>query len=633
MAGPLEGMIIKLTQPECTIGRDASNQVFLLDPSVSRNHCSILRDGDEFQVFDQGSTNCTYVNGVPVKQHSLKSGDRLRVGDSVFLFMIDETARAAEESPVQLNDEKLIAKNTLQLSKDVAVRFETEQYAAVAPSRSTRDLNTLLKLSLEIHSIRNLESFGEQLLNLIFEVIPASRGVIVLMEEKAEEPSFVFGLHRNAAKQAVQVSRTVLDQVLGEGIALMSNDVMADEKLRGASSLVWEHIQALLAVPLVGSEKTLGLIYVDTTDTTAHFDKDHLQMLRAIGAIAAISLENIRRVDRLENENRRLQAELAIEHDMIGNSPRMRDVYQFIAKAAPTESTVLIRGESGTGKELAARAIHLNSRRSRKPFLAINCAALTDTLLESELFGHEKGAFTGAVATKKGKLEVAEGGTVFLDELGEMALPLQAKLLRVLQEHEFERVGGTRTIKTDIRLIAATNRNLEQAIKDGRFREDLYYRLNVLRLNLPPLRDRREDIPQLAIYFAEKYAQRCNRQIKGISPQAQTCLLAYDWPGNVREFENAIERAVVLGSMEFIQAEDLPENIIETVPSPGTTTASRSDVTNFYEAIKEAKKRLILDTFEKAQGSYTETARLLDMHPNHLHRLIRNLDMKGELKK
>src|SRR5262249_22297046 len=232
--------------------------------------------------------------------------------------------------------------------------------------------------------------------------------------------------------------------------------------------------------------------------------------------------------------------------DMVGASAGMREVYKFIAKAAPTNSTVLIRGESGTGKELAARAIHLNSPRAKHPFVAINCAALTETLLESELFGHEKGAFTGAVTTKKGKIELAQNGSVFLDEIGEMALPLQAKLLRVLQQHEFERVGGTRTIKADIRLIAATNRNLEQAIKDGDFREDLYYRLNVIRLNMPPLRERREDITPLAIYFAEKYSRQCNRPIKGISPQAQACLFNYDWPGNVREFENAIERAIVL---------------------------------------------------------------------------------------
>jgi Nif-specific regulatory protein len=415
---------------------------------------------------------------------------------------------------------------------------------------------------------------------------------------------------------------------MGEGVALLSNDVMVDVILRGAESLTAQHIAALLAVPLAVADKTLGVIYLDASDPAIQFDQDHLQLLRAIASLAAVALENLGRLDRLENENRRLRAEISIEHDMVGASPRMREVYQFIGKVAGADSTVLIRGESGTGKELAARAIHFNSRRAAKPFVAINCAALTETLLESELFGHEKGAFTGATALKKGRLEVAQGGTVFLDEIGEMAPALQSKLLRVLQEHEFERVGGARTIKADIRLIAATNRNLEQAIKEGRFREDLYYRLNVICLNLPPLRERREDITALAHYFAAKYSQKCKRKVVGVSPEAMSCLMNYDWPGNVREFENAIERAVVLGSSEIIKVEDLPEVVIEA-----GTPAGAAAPPQFYEAVNEAKKRLIADAFDRAQGSYTEAARLLGMHPNHLHRLIRNLNMKADLKK
>ena len=221
--------------------------------------------------------------------------------------------------------------------------------------------------------------------------------------------------------------------------------------------------------------------------TNARFDEDHLKLLTAIANIAAVALENARHVEWLQSENRRLQEDIHLEHNMIGESKKMQSVYQFISRVAPTDATVLIDGESGTGKEMAARAIHLNSRRGEKAFVAINCAALTETLLESEMFGHEKGAFTGALGLKKGKLEVADGGTVFLDEIGEMAQPLQAKLLRVLQEREFERVGGTRTIKIDIRLIAATNRDLEEAIKQGAFRQDLYYRLNVVSIRMPPL--------------------------------------------------------------------------------------------------------------------------------------------------
>ena len=334
-----------------------------------------------------------------------------------------------------------------------------------------------------------------------------------------------------------------------------------------------------------------------------------------------------REIERLELENRRLQAASHVDHDMVGDSPAIRGVYQFIAKVAPTESTVLIDGESGTGKELVARAVHRNSRRAAKPFVAINCAAITETLLESEMFGHEKGSFTGAVAQKRGKLEVADGGTIFLDEIGEMSPGLQAKLLRVLQEREFERVGGTRTVRADLRVVAATNRDLAEQARQGAFRQDLYYRLNVVKVTLPPLRDRRRDIPLLAQYFIQKFARRASRPVAGLSPAARDLLLRYDWPGNVRELENAIERAIVMGSTEFILPEDLPETLFEEAPpQPGTP------LTLFHETVNEAKKQVILRAFDQAGGNYTDAARLLGLHPNYLHRLIRNLDLKSALK-
>jgi Nif-specific regulatory protein len=294
---------------------------------------------------------------------------------------------------------------------------------------------------------------------------------------------------------------------------------------------------------------------------------------------------------------------------------------------APADSTVLIYGESGTGKELAARAIHRNSLRAQKPFVKIDCTTLTENLLESELFGHEKGAFTGAITQKKGKLEFADRGTVFLDELGELPLPLQSKLLRVLQDREFERVGGTRTIPIDVRMIAATNRDLGEEMSKGRFREDLYYRLNVISVVLPPLRERRDDIPLLANYFATKFSKKVKRRVRGISQKAINHLRSYHWPGNVRELENTVERAIVLGSTETILPEDLTENVLES-----KVTSQDSEITTFHEALNEKKKRLIFDAVKKAKGSYTEAAKRLGLHPNYLHRLIRNLDIKEELK-
>ncbi|HUO29666.1 MAG TPA: sigma-54 dependent transcriptional regulator, partial [Bryobacteraceae bacterium] len=298
-------------------------------------------------------------------------------------------------------------------------------------------------------------------------------------------------------------------------------------------------------------------------------------------------------------------------------------VFETIAKVAPTDSTVLLRGESGTGKELAARAIHRNSLRARKPFVAVNCAALTEPLLESELFGHEKGAFTGAVVQKKGKLEEASGGTVFFDEVTEMSPVLQAKLLRVLQEREFERVGGTRPIQADVRIVAATNRDLEEATRQGSFRPDLYYRLNVVSLNLPPLREHPDDIKLLAAHLVQKHSRKLKRNVAGISPEALACLTSYDWPGNVRELENAIERALVLGTTDMVRLEDLPDSVLDAGRYPETAQGG------FNASITEAKKRLIMDTLRKTRGNYAEAAGMLDLHPNSLHRLIRNLHLKG----
>jgi Nif-specific regulatory protein len=307
---------------------------------------------------------------------------------------------------------------------------------------------------------------------------------------------------------------------------------------------------------------------------------------------------------------------------MVGASAPMREVYQFVRKAAPTNATVLILGESGTGKELLARAIHRNSPRADRPFVAINCAAVTETLLESEFFGHERGAFTGAVATRKGKLEQADGGSVFLDEIGELAPALQAKLLRVLQEREFERVGGTRAVRVDIRLIAATNRKLEEAVRQGSFRQDLYYRLNVVAVTMPPLRERQEDIPVLAHHFLQKRGASATRKIAGISEAAQACLRNYDWPGNVRELENAIERAIVLGTTEEILREDLPDSIGEAGQGAETGGAK------FHETIREWKRQLVLKALEEARQNHAAAARLLGLHPNNLYRLLKSLNLK-----
>ena len=544
ISGKLKGAIFDLHEEALIIGRETAAHVCLADAAVSRRHSKIEKKDDDFLITDLESLNGTFVNNVPVRSRVLEHGDRVRIGESQFLFLTHEGESASKSSEVTLDEMKVVTGPTLRVRFDDAV----EQMA--------RDLGALMKVSTTINAIRGLDPLLQRLLELLFEVVPAQRGAILLTTGDTLDDSIVFGLDRKHGKdQPVNVSRTIVQQVLHEGVAVLASDATTQPKF-ATESFIETRAHSVMCVPLVMFDRKLGVLYLDSTNSRDKFNKDHLQLVTAIAGIAAVAIENARHFEWLENENERLLADVNIEHNMVGDSSAMQRVYKFISKIAPTDATVLIGGESGTGKELAARAIHRNSKRAQKPFMAVNCAALSESLLESELFGHERGAFTGAIAQKKGRLEIADGGTVFLDEIGELTPLLQVKLLRVLQEREFERVGGTLTIKVDLRVIAATNKNLENAMAASEFRHDLYYRLNVVALDMPPLRERREDIMLLANYFVEKYGARCNRKLRGISPEARERLLAYDWPGNVRELENAIERAVVLGTTDLIRPED-----------------------------------------------------------------------------
>jgi transcriptional regulator with GAF, ATPase, and Fis domain len=451
LAGPRCGETFSIDASQIIIGRDTAAQLSIPDHLISRRHCAVDLADSRCTLRDLGSSNGTYVNGMPVRERTLTHGDRIRAGDSILLF--------------------------LQAGADGADGLLSGERVRAFDDRTQR--------------IPRVDAQGQ-----------------------SDGPE--------AAPDAI--------------------------------------VAAVLA-----------------------------------GRIT-------------------LQA-----HDMVGESAPMRAVYECIRKVAPRDSNVLICGETGTGKELAARAVHQNSPRASRPFVAVTCAALTESLLESELFGHEKGAFTGAVVLKKGKFEVADGGTIFLDEVGELAPALQAKLLRALQHHEFERVGGTRAISVNVRLIAATNQDLQAAVAAGRFRQDLWYRLNVVALTMPPLRARRADIPALAAHFAAKYGR--GRPVE-LSREVVDALRTYDWPGNVRELENAIERAVVLGCSDRIVADDLPETVLEPSairPREGTA---------YHQTVLDVKRRLILDAIDRSGGNYTAAARLLGINPTYLHRLVNNLQLR-----
>jgi Nif-specific regulatory protein len=618
ISGRLKGSVFTIEALPVVIGRDTTATLCIADASVSRRHSQIQKEAEQFVIQDLESLNGTFINDVPVKQRKLQHGDRVRIGDSQFIFLLQDSDIKSGNA-VRFDDSHVVSGSTMQF------RFNDALYVMA------RDLSALMKVSTTINAIRGVEELQKTLLELLFEVVPAERGAILLTDAgpEADENEFgsVFGLDRKGGQdESIKVSGKVTKWVLSHGESILITN-QAETPDFASDSLQSDKPVAVLCVPLIMLERTLGVIYLDTTEPETLFDRDHLQLVSAISAITAVAIENARHIEWLVSENQRLIADFNIEHNLVGESAPIREVLQFISKVAPTDSTVLLFGESGTGKELAARAIHLNSRRTDKPFMAVNCAALAESLLESELFGHEKGSFTGALTQKKGRLEIADGGTVFLDEIGELSPPLQVKLLRVLQEREFERVGGTRTIKVDIRLITATNKNLEVAVSQGTFRQDLYYRLNVVSLEMPPLRDRLADIPLLANYFAAKYSQKCNRRITGISAEAQARLASYDWPGNVRELENAIERAVVLGTTDRILLEDLPESVLESEPPP------TAPGTKYHEAVAETKKQIILNAMQQAKGSYTEAAKLLGVHPNYLHRLVRNLNLKDQLKR
>jgi Nif-specific regulatory protein len=603
--GPLIGHTFSLPNGDWTIGRGAQNHLDLPDKAVSRDHCVIKRSSGVVRVVDLNSHNGTFVNGQKITERELAQNDRLQAGASVFLFR-DADGQSPLDTSLTFHTIDL---NASELFSDA----ELEGSDLDQVLQSNHDLRLLLRVSTMLHSFRALRnaqdaetqtSLARHILGLLMEILPAESGGVLSITPNPAVPYVVLAQVGNP----LEVDSTLVQRLSTERIAI----------------LLSHEVTSTLAAPIIALDEIDAILYFIAPEKDG-FQDNHLQLLTALSGMAGIAWGNAAMLEWLRAENDLLQAQVRVEHGMIGGSARLRELQKQISRVAPSNSTVLILGESGTGKELIARAIHRNSPRAQGPFVAINCAALTDTLLESELFGYEKGAFTGAVSQRKGKLETAQGGTVFLDEIGELSSLLQAKLLRVLQERELQRVGGTQNIKLDIRVIAATNRDLAQASRNGDFRQDLYYRLDVVTLKAAPLRECSDDILPLAEHFARTFSQQCGRRIAGISPQAKIYLQSHSWPGNVRELENAIERAVVLGVGETILPEDLPENVREGHPAAISATL-------YEEAVENAKKQVVLRAFEQAGHQHDLAAKLLGLHPNYLHRLIRALDMREILK-
>src|SRR5256885_6033217 len=575
---------------------------------------------------DLESYNGTLVNGAAISEHTLVHGDRINIGDAQLLFVVQGKEISSTATSLEFNDTQeftpaIELDDTLLRNRrsGVETRLTTSPETGQAPSLQRR-LDVLVQLATKIGEIRSSESLVWQLTGIIFDVVPAERAAILMCDAGGEWSAAAAWDRSSGPSQSVQVSRSVVDRVSRQRVTLLANDAGRERGLRASKSVAELGIQSVLCAPMTAGEKLAGLIYLDSCDPAVVFDQQHVQLLQAIAGIADLALENAARFELLANENEQLRSAINLEHNMIGDSAVMRELYRFISKVAPSDSTVLVLGESGSGKELIARAIHRNSSRTQAPFVPINCAALTETLLESELFGYEKGAFTGALAQKKGRLETAESGTVFLDEIGELAPSLQAKLLRVLQDRELVRVGGTRSVAIDVRVIAATNRDLAAQVRNGAFREDLYYRLNVVSVRAPGLREHRDDIPLLAQHFVEKYSARCKRRVSGIAPEARQALMNYDWPGNVRELENAIERAIVLGSTDLLLADDLPEAVIES--GAASLGGGAGGISGYHEAVAQKKRDLIIEAVKQAGGNYKDAARRLGLDPRTEERRV-----------
>ena len=571
ISGPRLCERFPLRDGETHIGRSPHSAIQLDDPGIAWDHCVVQLSADRYRILDRRTATGTFVNGKRILEHTLEQGDQVSIGETVLLYR--------EEPAIQAG---LPAAQTLL--RTCALQF---LFRALASSENP--------------AVRGVVE--SQLLRLIGDLAPVIGGAVLLGHDAAE-------------LRAASESRDPASPLVSALAARVCREGPVADAAIG-----------YVAVPLYVRGEIAGLIAAHFPPPESARLGEHADTLAAIATLGAMALETVREVERLNTEKALLVERLEGEGSasgMVGKSAALQKLMQMVGRVAASDASVLLLGESGTGKEMVAHAIHRSSARAGRAFVAINCAALTETLLESELFGHEKGAFTGATAQKKGKLEIAEGGTVFLDEIGELAPQLQAKLLRVLQEREFERVGGTRTLKLDLRLIAATNRDLAAEVRRGAFREDLYHRLNVVALQLPPLRERIEDIPALAAHFLERTAARCARRVRGISPEALVHLTAYPWPGNVRELENAIERAVVLGQSETLLAEDLPETVLDA-PAPQAPGRLQTSVT-------DVKRQLILRAWEESGGDYKLAAAKLSIHPNSLIRLIRTLGLRESLK-
>ncbi len=479
---------------------------------------------------------------------------------------------------------------------------------------------SLVAISESISHVEDTSVLFDTIMDIALETLSAERGFVLLNNNQngdGYQPVAARNMSKKTISSIQNLSTSVVNQVLKDNKPLLSIDAQSDERFQGSESVVVQQIKSVLCTPLNLNGKPIGVIYMDSRVSNKQFDNSNLEFLNAFARQASIAITNTRLVENLKSENKRLKRQITGNHvfpEIIGKSESIRRIFDLIRDVADSTASVLIEGESGTGKELVARALHSRSSRSERPFLPIFCGSLSENLLESELFGHKKGAFTGATENKKGLFEEADNGTIFLDEIADISANIQTKLLRVIQEGEIKRVGETEIRKVDVRIVSATNKDLKSEVEKGRFREDLYYRLNVINLHMPPLRERRDDIPLLAQHFLNIYALKNKKNIHSLSKEALTHLTEYQWPGNVRELENAMERAVILS-----KGSELDPGLFQLAKVESHVPLGKT--------LEEINKFAIIKTIEMLGNNRTKAAKVLGVSRRWLQYRLKDWGM------
>jgi transcriptional regulator with GAF, ATPase, and Fis domain len=575
---------VALARRITSVGRGAENDVALPDPALPDTALHIHTDGRDYDAVCHAGAEME-VNGRRKVTARLADGDHIRLGATELVFTLADAPAPRPPAP------------------------EAERVEA---------MQGLVRFSQRLLAASDLARLLDELLDAVLELTHAEKGFLILLEGERPEVKAARNLARENVEDAVaRVSDSIIQRVAATKRPVVVADALHDEQWSSSSSVVNLKVCSVMCAPLMRQGEVFGVLYLGNDSVVSLFAEKDLEALTVFAAQASLLVENALLLDGLRRENEALRKAAAENQfgELIGAGASMREVYRRIARVAATDVSVLVRGETGTGKELVAREIHRRSPRASKPFVAVNCGAIPESLLESELFGHVRGAFTGAVATRPGKFQAASGGTLFLDEIGDMPPQLQVKLLRALQEHAVTKVGDTRAEEIDLRVVAATNRVLEEEIRAGRFREDLYYRLNVVAIALPPLRERGDDVLVIARFFLSRYAREFRSRARGFSPAAAVALRKYPWPGNIRELENRVKKAVVLADKPLVGPEDLdlgPEALAPVMP--------------LAQAKDDFQKRYINEVLERNQGNRTKTAKDLGVDPRTIFRHLEKLE-------